>query len=530
MKLSVKAKLAASSGLVLLLATAAGGLSYWRLTELAASQQVLAARGQRVGAISDLQNALGAAGRTEKNIVIESDPKRIAEFNQLLAQQTADLARLRAEIERNATGEEQRLLAAAAERLAVAGRTQAETAKWGSLNSNFRASQLYQTEVLPQVRQLTAATDAFRDRLAKEGGEEAFRGVVAFERLRGDWLRYTRSFAFMLSSGSLAELEGAIKEADALEAAFRAELGRVKAVAPGLGQGAVDLAAQYEAAAPLVKRALATAGEGGNLRAATLTMGEGREQFNAAIKAYDEVAALIKREMDRAAAQGAADAENAKLMLLAILLGSLVVGIGTSTWIALAISRGLTEAVGLADAVAAGDLSRTLTVRSQDEIGALVVSLNAMTANLQANAAVAEAIAAGDLTVEASPCRTGTPSASPCAPCSSACAASCRRRWPPPATCRRGARNCRPPPSSCRRARPSRPPRPRRRPPRWRRWPPTCARTPRMPARPRRSPASRPATPRPAGRRWDARSRRCRRSPKKSPSCRRSPARPTCWR
>ncbi|KTS37921.1 methyl-accepting chemotaxis protein [Methylobacterium indicum] len=403
MKLSVKAKLAASSGLVLLLATAAGGLSYWRLTELAASQQVLAARGQRVGAISDLQNALGAAGRTEKNIVIESDPKRIAEFNQLLAQQTADLARLRAEIERNATGEEQRLLAAAAERLAVAGRTQAETAKWGSLNSNFRASQLYQTEVLPQVRQLTAATDAFRDRLAKEGGEEAFRGVVAFERLRGDWLRYTRSFAFMLSSGSLAELEGAIKEADALEAAFRAELGRVKAVAPGLGQGAVDLAAQYEAAAPLVKRALATAGEGGNLRAATLTMGEGREQFNAAIKAYDEVAALIKREMDRAAAQGAADAENAKLMLLAILLGSLVVGIGTSTWIALAISRGLTEAVGLADAVAAGDLSRTLTVRSQDEIGALVVSLNAMTANLQANAAVAEAIAAGDLTVEARP-------------------------------------------------------------------------------------------------------------------------------
>jgi hypothetical protein len=36
------------------------------LSELAASQQVLAARGQRVGTISDLQNALGAAGRTEK--------------------------------------------------------------------------------------------------------------------------------------------------------------------------------------------------------------------------------------------------------------------------------------------------------------------------------------------------------------------------------------------------------------------------------------------------------------------------------
>ncbi|SEO87609.1 methyl-accepting chemotaxis protein [Methylobacterium sp. ap11] len=403
MKLSVKAKLAASSGLVLLLAAAAGGLSYWRLSELAASQQVLAARGQRVGTISDLQNALGAAGRTEKNIVLESDPKRIAEFGQLLAHQNAELARLRAELERGATGDEQRLLATAADKLAAAGRTQSETAKWGSLNSNFRASQFYQAEILPQVRQLTAASDALRDRIVKEGGEEALRGALAFERLRADWLRYTRSFAFMLSTGSLAELDGVVKEADALEAVFRAELARAKATAPGLGQGAVDLASRYEAAAPLVKRALAIAAEGGNLRAATLTMGEGREQLAAAIKAYDEVAAFIKQEMTQAAVQGAANADSAKMMLLAILLGSLAIGIGASTWIALAISRGLAEAVGLADAVAEGDLSRTLTVRSQDEIGALVASLNAMTANLKANASVAEAIAAGDLTVEARP-------------------------------------------------------------------------------------------------------------------------------
>ena len=403
MKLSVKAKLAASSGLVLLLAAAAGGLSYWRLSELAASQQVLAARGQRVGTISDLQNALGAAGRTEKNIVLESDPKRIAEFGQLLAHQNAELARLRAELERGATGDEQRLLATAADKLAAAGRTQAETAKWGSLNSNFRASQFYQAEILPQVRQLTAASDALRDRLAKEGGEEALRGALAFERLRADWLRYTRSFALMLSTGSLAELDGAVKEADALEAAFRAELARTKAAAPGLGEGAVDLASRYEAAAPLMKRALAIAAEGGNLRAATLTMGEGREQLAAAMKAYDEVAAFIKQEMTQAAVQGAANADSAKMMLIVILLGSLAIGIGASTWIALAISRGLSEAVGLADAVAEGDLSRTLTVRSQDEIGALVASLNAMTANLKANASVAEAIAAGDLTVEAKP-------------------------------------------------------------------------------------------------------------------------------
>jgi hypothetical protein len=103
-------------------------LSYWRLSELAASQQVLAARGQRVGTISDLQNALG--GRTALELGAQAgelgvlmgeelaelgDPLRvalehIAEFGQLLAHQNAELARLRAELERGATGDEQRLL------------------------------------------------------------------------------------------------------------------------------------------------------------------------------------------------------------------------------------------------------------------------------------------------------------------------------------------------------------------------------------------------------------------------------------
>ncbi|MFX4512790.1 HAMP domain-containing protein, partial [Acinetobacter baumannii] len=74
-----------------------------------------------------------------------------------------------------------------------------------------------------------------------------------------------------------------------------------------------------------------------------------------------------------------------------------------ATWIAVNISKALSQAVGLADAVAIGDLSRQIKSSSNDEIGDLTKSLNAMTVNLKATAALANEIALGNLTVEAKP-------------------------------------------------------------------------------------------------------------------------------
>ena len=70
-------------------------------------------------------------------------------------------------------------------------------------------------------------------------------------------------------------------------------------------------------------------------------------------------------------------------------------------WISISISRALGGAVGLANAVAMGDLSQNVEVKSNDEVGDLIKSLNAMTANLNATAAIANEVAQGNLAVEA---------------------------------------------------------------------------------------------------------------------------------
>ncbi|MFX8906994.1 HAMP domain-containing protein, partial [Acinetobacter baumannii] len=54
-----------------------------------------------------------------------------------------------------------------------------------------------------------------------------------------------------------------------------------------------------------------------------------------------------------------------------------------------------------ANAVAIGDLSQTVEAKTNDEVGDLLTSLNTMTANLNATAAVANEVAQGNLSVEA---------------------------------------------------------------------------------------------------------------------------------
>jgi methyl-accepting chemotaxis protein len=68
-----------------------------------------------------------------------------------------------------------------------------------------------------------------------------------------------------------------------------------------------------------------------------------------------------------------------------------------------AIKRNLSSAIGLANAVALGDVSATATVTSADEVKTLVDALNTMTANLRTTATIADQIADGDLTVQVDP-------------------------------------------------------------------------------------------------------------------------------
>ncbi|MBS0412354.1 MAG: methyl-accepting chemotaxis protein, partial [Proteobacteria bacterium] len=110
-----------------------------------------------------------------------------------------------------------------------------------------------------------------------------------------------------------------------------------------------------------------------------------------------------QEEVKTADEQGDIDYANARNALIAVLVASVLLATVAGIWISLNISRGLTKVMGLADAVALGDLDQEVAVTTNDEIKDLVETVNRMTANLRATAALANAVAEGDLTVDAKP-------------------------------------------------------------------------------------------------------------------------------
>jgi len=77
-----------------------------------------------------------------------------------------------------------------------------------------------------------------------------------------------------------------------------------------------------------------------------------------------------------------------------------LIAVGLVMLVTSGIKRNLKAAIGLANAVALGDVAATATVTSRDEVRDLVDALNIMTQNLRATSGIADQIAGGDLTVE----------------------------------------------------------------------------------------------------------------------------------
>ncbi|MHC2621783.1 methyl-accepting chemotaxis protein [Bradyrhizobium huanghuaihaiense] len=118
-------------------------------------------------------------------------------------------------------------------------------------------------------------------------------------------------------------------------------------------------------------------------KAAERSMTEVRKAVAEAMEAANAYVSNVKKNMAEQAARAHEDGNRAHMMLISAVLASLAIGLIAAIWISMSISRGLGRAVGLAGAVASGDLSQTINVSSNDEIGDLVKSLNLMVEKLR---------------------------------------------------------------------------------------------------------------------------------------------------
>ena len=119
-----------------------------------------------------------------------------------------------------------------------------------------------------------------------------------------------------------------------------------------ISAAADKLVKAYQHAAEIV-------GEGGDIRATTMSMTDGQAATTALLAVVADYIDVVRKYMAEDAAGSAQQASEAETVLIGAVVLSLVIAIGSALWISLSISRGLGRAVGLAEAVAVGDLSQT---------------------------------------------------------------------------------------------------------------------------------------------------------------------------
>jgi len=132
----------------------------------------------------------------------------------------------------------------------------------------------------------------------------------------------------------------------------------------------------------------------GRAQAEAISEGEGRDLVRQGEAQLDEISQLSEAFMVQSKADAEADYEQNRAVLLAAVVASLLIAIGSGIWISTIISRGLSRAGNLAQAVANGDLTNTIDKVPNDEIGDLIGHVNRMVEQLRV--VVADALSAAD--------------------------------------------------------------------------------------------------------------------------------------
>ncbi len=397
MRLTVKAKLAGAFGAVIVLSMITGAIAYSKLSSLSEAEVRTVAQATRLKEASDIMNGIQGQERSELRMIHATTDKDTRDnYNAMLARRD-EVLKLREKLYSQATEAGKRVLDQATVPMKRMNELEDQASKLALLNSNNKAAEIWNGEGQPAAKELDALLDSMVAELNK-GASESQRTVTALLRAELDAARLSRAIVSAYTSSNLQAVDSDVKESSQRLNAVKSDVAKL---AEQSGGSVAALNTQLDRLVKAAQRAAELAAEAGNIKAAAISSGDGSKAFDETLDAIEQYVKRNEQQMAAVADEGAHEASIAKMLLISSIVIALLIAIVSATWIALSISRALGSAVDLANAVAIGDLSRKIEVKTDDEIGDLVKSLNAMTANLNTTAAVANEIAHGNLTVEA---------------------------------------------------------------------------------------------------------------------------------
>jgi methyl-accepting chemotaxis protein len=387
MRISIKIKLAAAFAIVVSLMIAAAFLAVNGLATLNDVSERLANVGaERIRTALVLGNNASDLVRYERGYILANDDATMAAADAaILATREQAKPNVMKAVE-VASPEGKKILQQSNLTYQKFLEVQDRVRAFAKLNSTTRALELTKGEGA------RAATAAFAT--LKPLSDRVETGPADAARVKTAWLaeRAARDLTDALYNESNSVL--AYEDAEAVEfnrrsaaavANVRRTLEALRRVATDEDRRAVEaFSDNLEAWARINQKVAALSEQNGNNKASRLSLTEGK-------KLADQLSDQVHDLVENARKEMAADIVSAqqtftslRTTLIAVVLASLAIAVGAALYIALSISNGLNKAVGLASAVAAGDLNQKIAVNTNDEIKDLVVALDGMQDKLRA--------------------------------------------------------------------------------------------------------------------------------------------------
>jgi methyl-accepting chemotaxis protein len=228
--------------------------------------------------------------------------------------------------------------------------------------------------------------------------------VILAGNIRAQLLEIVRAEKNIILEDDLAKMKVYDARITQGRAAFESMLDQGDGLSSAEGrQKYAALRAIWETIKPLDSQLRATALASQNAQAIAISNGPLAAAVSQAIPLTDDIVALCDSEMQSEQATAASTYTSTRNVLIAVAIGALLIALTAAIWLALSITKGLGKITELVQAVAVGDLNRTVATNTNDEMKDLIDTVNGMCANLRTTAALADRIAEGDLTVQPKP-------------------------------------------------------------------------------------------------------------------------------
>jgi methyl-accepting chemotaxis protein len=408
MRITIKAKLAATFAVVVLLAAGAMLVAIQNLGSLDSSfNTALNGNVKRIALAEDTDSRSLKVAQSEKAIILASTSEDIDRYSQEIASQasamSADLSQLR---EMSPTDEDKARIDSYEAQWGSYMSLDSEIQKFARQNSTVRARTLEQNEGAAAFTALLEPLDAMLGNVGAVGMPSAsdLTAAVALDGLK-DSLNAVRVLALdmMAASDDAAQQKKYNDQIDTALAALQGARQKVQSLPAVSTELATTLDQRISAWLEIYANYRQIALENGEDHAIVLVDGDGAKAREAAASTIDDI---VKAENDELAATSESNGnlyESSRLLLIGLTIGLVLIAAGAATWIVMGISSGLAKVRRVLDAVSLGDLEQRVAVTTNDEIKDLIVTVNGMTDSLKTSAQLADTIANGDLTIEPKP-------------------------------------------------------------------------------------------------------------------------------